>query len=327
MESKRAKAIWAKLGDHCQLYRKSRRAQLATWGRESRNLCSGKLHCGPVRSHGPRPLFHNGQRGSTATFPSAESHLGHPRMARLPRSWITEPRLTTVVFSACKSASAITSVWWRNYTYSHCIDNGESGSVYAASGWLTMSQPQQIGNCSFGRRNQLTFNGVYRSPEFHSRVMEAILGHWQVAPIVTYLSGGWLTVTTGVDTALVGIATSVPNGGQPANLVPGQPVYVPQTIISGSVRGKYYFNPSAFAVPTAPPGFTGNVINAGNGPITVGPLGNVGRDSLLGPSVHSFDLALTRIFKINERNEIDARFEAFNVLNLVNLSNPFDRDD
>jgi hypothetical protein len=54
----------------------------------------------------------------------------------------------------------------------------------------------------------------------------------------------------------------------------------------------------------------------------VGPLGNVGRDSLVGPSTHSFDLALTRIFKINERNEIDARFEAFNVLNLVNLSNP-----
>ena len=209
-----------------------------------------------------------------------------------------------------------------NYTYSHCIDNGESGSVYAASGWLTMSLPQQIGNCSFDHRNQLTFNGVYRSPEFHSRVAEAILGHWQVAPIVTYLSGGWLTVTTGVDTALVGIATSVPNGGQPANRVPGQPVYVSQKIIPGSVRGKTYFNPAAFAVPTAPPGFMGNVINAGNGPITVGPLGNVGRGSLVGPSIHSFDLALTRVFKINERNEIDARFEAFNVLNLVNLSNP-----
>jgi hypothetical protein len=209
-----------------------------------------------------------------------------------------------------------------NYTYSHCIDNGESGSVYAASGWLTMSQPQQIGNCSFDHRNQLTFNGVYRSPEFHSRVMNTILGHWQVAPIVTYLSGGWLTVTTGVDTALVGIATSVPNGGQPANRVPGQPVYVSHTILTGSVRGKKYFNPAAFAVPTATPGFTGNVINAGNGPITVGPLGDVRRGSLNGPSIHSFDLALTRAFKINERNEIDARFEAFNVLNLVNLNNP-----
>ena len=167
MESKRAKAIWAKLGDHCQLYRKSRRAQLATWGRESRNLCSGKLQRRPVRSHGSWPLFHNGQRGSTATLPSAESH----------RSILVGPLAEILDIGTSTYNGGVLSVQKRfshdfsmvgNYTYSHCIDNGESGSVYAASGWLTMSQPQQIGNCSFDHRNQLTFNGVYRSPEFHS---------------------------------------------------------------------------------------------------------------------------------------------------------------
>jgi hypothetical protein len=31
---------------------------------------------------------------------------------------------------------------------------------------------------------------------------------------------------------------------------------------------------------------------------------------------------LTKKFKINERNEIDARFEAYNILNLVNYGDP-----
>jgi hypothetical protein len=208
-----------------------------------------------------------------------------------------------------------------NYTYSHCIDNGEGGSVYAASGWRA-NGPQEVGNCSFDHRNQFTFNGVLRSPEFQSKVARIIVGNWQLAPIISYLSGDWLNVSTGVDTAFVGIPTSVPNGGQPANRVAGQPLYVPITTAPGSVHAKKYFNPAAFAAPTAPVGFTGNVINNGNGPITVGPLGNAGRNSLQGPSNFNFDLALTRMFKINERNEIDARFEAFNVLNITRLYDP-----
>ena len=64
------------------------------------------------------------------------------------------------------------------------------------------------------------------------------------------------------------------------------------------------------------------MINNGSGPVTVGPVGNLGRNFLNGPSNTDFDLALTREFKINERNEIDARFEAFNIFNLVRLYDP-----
>jgi hypothetical protein len=154
--------------------------------------------------------------------------------------------------------------------------------------------------------------------------VEAIVGHWQVAPILTYGSGDWLNVTTGSDTALVGIT-----GGQRVNLVgnPGiahtpLPITVTNGKLTGGNFGVFWFNKAAFAVPTAPAGFTGNVINFGNGPVTVGPVGNLGRDGLNGPANYGFDLALTREFKINERNEIDARFEAFNIFNLVRYYDP-----
>lgn len=64
------------------------------------------------------------------------------------------------------------------------------------------------------------------------------------------------------------------------------------------------------------------MVNLGYGPVTLGPLGNLGRNTLNGPSNVNFDFALTRVFKINERHEIDLRAEAFNVFNLTRLNDP-----
>jgi Carboxypeptidase regulatory-like domain len=217
-----------------------------------------------------------------------------------------------------------------NYTWSHCIDNGEATTSVNVPAFRN-DLKDESGNCIFDRNQQFVANGLYESPHFSSKVAQAILGNWEVSPIVTYLSSDWLSVTTNADSAFIGIVGTVNDVGQRPNSVPGQQVYVPHTqlpvtisngVVTSGHLGVQWINPQAFVAPTVTPGFTGNVINNGIGPITVGPLGNVRRNTIQGPSIRGFDLALTKKFKINERNEIDARFEAFNAFNLVNYGDP-----
>jgi hypothetical protein len=65
-----------------------------------------------------------------------------------------------------------------------------------------------------------------------------------------------------------------------------------------------YFNPTAFLLPTA--GF----------------YGNLGRNTIIGPGMANFDFALVKNTKLNERMNLQFRFETFNLLNSVNWAQP-----
>ena len=79
----------------------------------------------------------------------------------------------------------------------------------------------------------------------------------------------------------------------------GAPIYGPGTHSSAE-----WFNPAAFA---APPAYT---------------FGDVGRNSLYGPSLQTLDFSLARAFQLTERLGIQLRGEAYNALNTVNLGTP-----
>jgi hypothetical protein len=106
-------------------------------------------------------------------------------------------------------------------------------------------------------------------------------------------SGQPLTITSGIDNSLTGL-----NNDRPVQLLadykqanhscPGAPCY-------------QYINASAFA----------------KNPI--GSTGNVGRGALRGPGNVSFDVALSRRFSISDRIQLEARGEAFNIINHVNF--------
>jgi hypothetical protein len=202
-----------------------------------------------------------------------------------------------------------------NYTFSHCIDSGETTAILVTSAFRN-DLSKEIGNCSFDHRHQFTLTGIARAPQFASGFARVVASNWQLAPLFSYLSGDWLTVTTGSDNALMGITA-----GQRPNII-GNPKLGSHPRLGGGNYGVTYFNTAAFSIPTVTPGFTGNVINAGNGPITVGPLGNLGRDTLNGPSNTGFDLALTRDFQIAKYGQLQARVEAFNVFNWTRLYDP-----
>ena len=53
-----------------------------------------------------------------------------------------------------------------------------------------------------------------------------------------------------------------------------------------------------------------------------GKFGNVGRNTLRGPSFFNTDLSLFKNFRITEGQKLEFRAEIFNIFNKVNLSNP-----
>ena len=55
-------------------------------------------------------------------------------------------------------------------------------------------------------------------------------------------------------------------------------------------------------------------------PNALGAFGTVGRNALRGPHTVNFDVAVSRIFRIRERYSVQARADAFNVLNHTNFA-------
>jgi hypothetical protein len=70
---------------------------------------------------------------------------------------------------------------------------------------------------------------------------------------------------------------------------------------NGATPCVQWFNPAAFQ------------------PNALGAFGNLGRNAVRGPGTVTFDASLSRIFKLTERYSVQARAEAFNVLNHANF--------
>jgi len=146
-------------------------------------------------------------------------------------------------------------------------------------------------------RHRLALSAVYNIPAFqHATWTKLITQNWQFSTVYQIQSGMPFTISVFGDTANSGTVL----GENPirANAT-GQPVFGPGTRTSDK-----WFNPAAFATP---PAFT---------------FGDVGRNSVYGPSLRTLDIAIARSFRITERSSFQFRGEAFNTLNQVNLGTP-----
>ena len=95
---------------------------------------------------------------------------------------------------------------------------------------------------------------------------------------------------------------NVPGGGNFRNF--RRPDYVGGNPFLHTGDGRYFLNPSAFAIP-AP-----------------GRIGNLGRNALHGPILAQFDLTMQKQFPIRERIRFEFRAEIYNLFNRVNFANP-----
>jgi len=195
-----------------------------------------------------------------------------------------------------------------NYTWSHCIadlvTSELSGPIYTNPSNRRFDR----GNCTqIDTRGNFNLSAVVQSPHFSSRALQWVAGDWQLSPIFTAHTGGYFNVTTGVDNALNGI------GGQRPNLIANEPYCVQQSINCWMKPPQTATSPA-----TAPPtaggyGFT----SAANGTF-----GNLGYNNLRGPGFFEVDLALSKRFRVRERQNVEIRAESFNIQNRANFLNP-----
>ena len=146
-------------------------------------------------------------------------------------------------------------------------------------------------------RHRLALSSVLDIPAYRRTEWTRLLTqNWHFTTIYQVQSGMPFTISVFGDTANSGTVL----GENPirANYT-GQPIFGP-----GTHSVAKWFNPGAFATPSA---YT---------------FGDVGRNSVYGPSLQSLDVALARSFRLSERLGLQFRGEAFNALNQVNLGTP-----
>jgi len=146
-------------------------------------------------------------------------------------------------------------------------------------------------------RHRFTTSWVWDLPggQRFSGPMRWVLGGWQWSGVMQYQTGRPFTVTSGTDNSLDGI------GNDRAKLTGADYNAIPATACSNCV---WYFNPAAFATND------------------LGTFGNVGKGAYYGPSLHVWDMGVSKNFHFTATSYVQVRVEFFNVFNQVNFDVP-----
>jgi len=223
-----------------------------------------------------------------------------------------------------------------SYTYARSIDNASGQGGGAGFGGVV--NPGGVGETSASIGNLLDpranrgvsdFDRTHRfvlsylwdlpSPAFadKSTAGRLIFGNWQLAGIVTAMSGLPIDIVDTGSGSFYGVA----NGGAPLAR-PSWSASADREAASRAPAG-YYFNPFAFRRPVILPG---QAIPSSNGAAVAGAIGtdfgNVGRNVLRGPKQTNVDFSVIKRFGLTETKNLEFRAEMFNLFNHVNLANP-----
>jgi hypothetical protein len=182
-----------------------------------------------------------------------------------------------------------------NYTWSHCLGNAADANANSpgAGGYLDPGNRNfDRGNCDSDRRQLVNLTAVADTPQFANPTMRMLATGWRLSGIYRKSSGSWLTVSSGLDRVLSGQA-----GNQRPNQILGNPYGDRNSVMN-------YLNPNAFAQPD------------------LGTLGNMRPRNIEGPGTWQLDMALSRIFRFRETQNLEFRAEVFNVTNSLIRGNP-----
>jgi hypothetical protein len=177
-----------------------------------------------------------------------------------------------------------------NYAWSKSIDlNSQWGGTSPQDAY---NARDSIGVSDFHRAHIFSADMVWQLPRADLRgAADKIVNGWQLNSILQFRSGNFLTATLPFDNANTGSRGNF----QRPNIVGD---------IDGAQTRESWFNTAAFAVP-APYNF-----------------GNAGRNIIEAPGFATVDFALYKNFLFKESQNIQFRFEGFNVLNRTNLNTP-----
>jgi len=178
-----------------------------------------------------------------------------------------------------------------NYTWSHCLNFGDiNGNIGVGYYQDDLRRYPDYASCAYDIQHMLNVTGVAVSPVRHG-FAGRLLGNWRLAPLIRATTGIPMNVTVGRDNSLTAIGRDRPN------VLLLNPYPDSQTLAQ-------WINPAAFS------------------PNPTGTFGNLGRNALRAPGSLRVDVALSRDFPVRESFRVEARAEAFNVINHANFSAP-----
>jgi len=195
-----------------------------------------------------------------------------------------------------------------NYTWSKSLDTSPAGAGISgpAQGgnspipWYLPGRHQMdYGPSEFDHTHRFVISYVWDLPTFAGRgaFMRYAVGGWQWSGIITAQTGNTFTVQAGKDQSQTGLGTdrATFTGVDPYGA----------NACGNSAPCVSYLNPAAFTI--AP----------------IGGFGNVGKGSLRGPGLFTWDTGLFKDFPVaRESVHLQFRAEFFNVLNRTNFANP-----
>ncbi|HXZ20078.1 MAG TPA: hypothetical protein VEG63_09015, partial [Candidatus Acidoferrales bacterium] len=196
-----------------------------------------------------------------------------------------------------------------SYTYSHAID--DSTDLQTLLTPQDSNNPQlERGNSTFDQRHRFVLSGVFQSPyAWKDGGWKALLADWVVAPIFEASSGRPFTVLTGTDYPLqFSSETSRPSIAKAGT---------PGGVISPYIPGVTFVLPTV--CPTLPSVYAAPLVEGFFAATGAGCTGNLGRNTFTRPMFSSFDLRISRKFKLSERFSFEVLADMFNLLNRFNV--------
>jgi hypothetical protein len=179
------------------------------------------------------------------------------------------------------------------YTWSKAMDFLSSSGP--EEGMYTHARHLMRGLSGFNAGQRFVGSGVWQLPAGDgSGLLDAIFGNWQLSGIFNLTAGSPEQISTGVPSALAALGLTA----QRPDLVAGGDI---NPIIGSPDQ---YFDASQFVF--APPRT----------------IGDVGRNTLIGPGIASIDLGLTKNISLAQQSRLQLRMEVFNLLNRANLGSP-----
>jgi hypothetical protein len=187
------------------------------------------------------------------------------------------------------------------YTYSKSIDDGSglrtlgSDPIGAQNSYCIQCER---GLSIFDQKHRIVASALYEMPFgkghalMNSPVASAIAGGWDLGAIWAWATGSPVNILTGTDRSNTG------EGFDRPNVVAGV-----SSKLSGASPAQW-FNVQAFAEQAQ---YT---------------YGNTGRNSVIGPPLHSVDSSVTKNMSFTERLKLQLRLDAFNTFNQPNFGSP-----
>ena len=192
-----------------------------------------------------------------------------------------------------------------SYTWSHSIDDvsrNNNGFVVQNSTNIFGSK----GSSDFDARHRFVVNAIYDLPFRGNRLKSG----WTLATIGTLQSGNPVNIVL-TSTAITGVANTV------------TPTVVGPIVVTGNPLAPW-IAPTSTAVGTdgLPHNLYGGIFAT---PIALNAFGNMGRNSIVGPTFKNLDLSVIKNTKITERLNLQFRADAFDLTNHPNYGQPFNR--